>query len=177
MAIKTSHNSTWLNSVLLFFNVTCKRDLQSLYNRLGQYGDSFFQRSHFFTMEPPFYCLFCRSVFKTVFFLKIQPILVVRVKIWPTSPPIIMTNGKIVKKVYFDSSKEASWCTERNARNPSSLQSMVSEKIMKNLQKLPFLIRIAQKGNFWRFFLIFSETVLCRELGFLDYENSKDMGE
>ena len=43
---------------------------------------------------------------------------------------------------------------------------MVSEKIKNILQKLSFLAILVKNGNFRRFFLIFSETVLCRELRF-----------
>ena len=70
-------------------------------------------------------------------------------------------------KTVFDSSKEASWCTDYNAKTPSSLESTVTEKIKNNLQKYPFLTKNAQNGIFFRFLFIFSETVLCKELGFL----------
>ena len=43
---------------------------------------------------------------------------------------------------------------------------IVSEKIKKNLQKLPFSAKIAKKTNFSRFFLIFSKTILCKDLRF-----------
>ena len=124
-----------------------------------------FEGAIFSLCNHPFYCSFRRTVFKPVFVFKIGPILVVRIKIWPL-PTIFMKNGKIVRKDEFDSSKEASWCTERNTKNRSTQQWKVSEKNKKNLQKLLFLTKIAKSVFFYRFFLIFSETVLCRELGF-----------
>ena len=53
--------------------------------------------------------------------------------------------------VDFDSSKEASSCTECNAKNLSSLQSTVFEKIKKNCLKLAFL----KKGAILPVFLDF----------------------
>ena len=62
-------------------------------------------------------------------------------KIWIFSP-----------KAVFDSSKEASWCTECNAKDPSSLKSTIPEKIKKNCQKYPFFwVKNAIIGGFSRF--------------------------
>ena len=46
---------------------------------------------------------------------------------------------KILKncpKAVFDSSKEALWYTERNAKDPVSLKNTVTEKLKKNLKKI-----------------------------------------
>ena len=51
-------------------------------------------------------------------------------------------------EVDFDSPKKESWCTECNAKNLSSLQSTVSEKIKKNCQKYPFFQNIVFFGSF-----------------------------
>ena len=52
---------------------------------------------------------------------------------------------------------------------PSFLQGTVSEKIKKNLQTCPFLAVLGKHGYVMRFFLIFSEAAICKELGFLCY--------
>ena len=46
-------------------------------------------------------------------------------------------------KTIFDSSNEAFCCTERNAKDPSSLKIMVSEKVKKN----------SNNYHFWCFWL------------------------
>ena len=58
----------------------------------------------------------------------------------------MMKNLKNFWNVDFDSSKEASWGTERNAENHRSLPSIVTEiklrktsKMQKNPPKMPFL--------------------------------------
>ena len=74
---------------------------------------------------------------------------------------------KILKncpKTIFDSSKEAFWCHERNTKDHSSLKITLSEKIKKNVNKLSFLVFLVKIGYFWRLFLFFSESVLCKEL-------------
>ena len=50
-------------------------------------------------------------------------------------------------------------------KNPSSLQSTDSEKNRNNLQKYIVLTKNTKNGNFWRFFLIFSVTILLKEMG------------
>ena len=80
--------------------------------------------------------------------------------------PIMVKILKNYSKAVFDSSKEAFWCTERNAKDPISLKRTVTEKIKKNLPKIPFLVFLVKIGSFWRLFLIFSESVFCKELGF-----------
>ena len=64
-------------------------------------------------------------------------------------PPILKKNGKIVKKVDFESSKAASGCTECYAKNHCSLQSMISAKIKKNLKNNYHF------GRFWSKNVIF----------------------
>ena len=78
----------------------------------------------------------------------------------------MVKNLKNCRIVDLDSSKEGFWCTECNARNLSSLQSTVSEKIKKDRQKWSILTILTIFDHFGRFFLIFSEMVLCRELRF-----------
>ena len=51
---------------------------------------------------------------KQFFVFQIGPILVVHAKINP--PPSLKKKVNYKKNVDFDSSKEASWCTERNAQ-------------------------------------------------------------
>ena len=63
-----------------------------------------------------------------------------------------MKNLIFLPKAVFDSSKEASWGTERKAKTPSSYQSMVSEKIKKYLHKRLFLAVLVKNGHFWCFF-------------------------
>ena len=65
----------------------------------------------------------------------------------------------------FDSSKEASWCTECNAKTPSCLQGTDSEKNRNNLQKYSSLTKNTKKGNFLMFYLIFSVTIFFKEMG------------
>ena len=126
-----------------------------------------FEGAIFSQCNHPFYCSFRQTVFKPVFVFQIGPILVVRVKIWAL-PTILMKNGKIVRKDEFDSSKEASWCTERNAKNRSTQQWKVSEKIKKNPQKLLFLTKIAKSGNFFKSFSwLFQKPYFVESLGFL----------
>ena len=72
----------------------------------------------------------------------------------------MVKNLRLFLNVDFDSSKEASWGTERNAKNHRSLPSTITEKIKKNLQKCMFW------ENFWCFFLIFSVTILGKVLWF-----------
>ena len=76
-----------------------------------------------------------------------------------------MKNMKKCPKDVFDGPKEASWCTECNAKNPSSLQSMDSEKNRNNLQNYTVLTKNTKNGKFWRFFLTFSVTIILKEMG------------
>ena len=48
----------------------------------------------------------------------------------------MVNNLKKIPNFDFDSSKEASWGTERNAKNHKSLPSTVTEKIKKNHQNV-----------------------------------------
>ena len=47
-----------------------------------------------------------------------------------------MKNQKKCWNVDFDSSKEGFWCTKNNAKNRSSVQSTIFEKIQENMLKL-----------------------------------------
>ena len=49
----------------------------------------------------------------------------------------MVKNLKKFRNANFDSSKEASWGTERNAKNHKSLSSTVTEKIKKKHQNVP----------------------------------------
>ena len=73
---------------------------------------------------------------------------------------------EIFLNVDFDSSKEVSWCTERNAKNTKSLLSIFTEKMKKNHQNVPITGILGGNLHFWRFFLIFSLTVLSKDLRF-----------
>ena len=79
----------------------------------------------------------------------------------------MVKNLKFFWNVDFDSSKEASWGTERNTENHRSLPSIVTEKIKKNLKKLKCSPKMLVFGTFWLFFLIFSLTVIGKTLWFL----------
>ena len=77
-------------------------------------------------------------------------------------------NSEKYSKSCFWWLKKASWCTEFTARNPSSLHSMVSEKIKKNQNKMPILAKTAQNGIFkMYFFLIFQKPYFAKSLGVL----------
>ena len=67
----------------------------------------------------------------------------------------------------FDSSKEASGCTERNTKNPSSWRSMVSEKIKKYLYKNVFG-GFSQKCYFFKgYSWFFPKPFFVKSWGFL----------
>ena len=67
--------------------------------------------------------------------------------------------------VDFDSLKEASLGTERNAKN-KSLSSNFTEEIKKNNQNVPKTSIFGENLNFLNFFLISSVTVLSKDLWF-----------
>ena len=54
----------------------------------------------------------------------------------------------------------------QNVRYSSSLQSRDSEKIRNNLQKFPVLTKNTKNVNFWRFLLVFSVTIIFKEMGY-----------
>ena len=62
----------------------------------------------------------------------------------------------------FDSTKEASWCTECNTKTSALNKVPFSEKIKKKHQNCYFF----RNAHFWGFFLIFSDKVLYKELWF-----------
>ena len=67
-------------------------------------------------------------------------------------------------KVVLDSSKEASWCTECNAKDLSSLQCTVPEKITKTAKNTHFF----KNAIFWSFFSRFiQERYIAESLGLL----------
>ena len=78
--------------------------------------------------------------------IKLKIILkILKINFWPPLPGV----WKIAKTHYkpknenhhmgvFDSSNEAFWCTDYNAKNPSALRSPILEKIKKNRPKWPF---------------------------------------
>ena len=78
----------------------------------------------------------------------------------------MVKNQNFFLNVDFDSSKEASWGTERNAKNHRPLPSTVTEKINKNLQKYKFPPRCPFLGHFGVVFLIFPAKVLGKDLWF-----------
>ena len=65
---------------------------------------------------------------------------------------------KICPKAVFDSSKEASESTD-------------SEKNRNNLQKYPVLTKNTKNDNFLRFFLIFSESIIFKELWYFAFRS------
>ena len=83
-----------------------------------------------------------------------------------------MKNLIFFPNVDFDSSKEVSWCTERNAKNHRSLPSTVTEKIKKKHQNVPKMDIFWEICIFWRVFMIFSITVLGKDLWFFCVELS-----
>ena len=75
--------------------------------------------------------------------------------------PHIMKN---CPNVVFDSSKEASWCTECKSKNPSSLQSMVSEKKSRKSSKNTHFNQNSQNLQFFKGFSWFDQkpySVMC----------------
>ena len=77
----------------------------------------------------------------------------------------MVKNLNFLPNVDFDSSKEASWCTERNAKNHRSLPSIVTEKIKKNPQNVPKMDFFGKFEFFGGFFLIFSVCLRHRPSG------------
>ena len=53
--------------------------------------------------------------------------------VWKNGPPHYTVKNENHPRGSFDSLNEAFWCTDYNAKNLSSLQSHISEKIKKNL--------------------------------------------
>ena len=82
--------------------------------------------------------------------------------VWKNGPPHYTVKNENLRRGSFGSLNEAFWCTDYNAKNLSSLQSPVSKKIKKNHKNGHFW----KNGILWRFFLIFSETRLLREVRF-----------
>ena len=116
--------------------------------------------SNFYTL-PFYYC--GHAISKTVF----QSSLALLLPVLVNFAPLLMKNIKKFPKVVFDISKEASCCTEYNAQILSSFQSTVSEKIKKNLIKIPIFNQNGQKMvNLGGVFLIFSENIPYKNLGF-----------
>ena len=66
-----------------------------------------------------------------------------------------MKNRKKCRIVDFDSSKEGFWCTDCNAKNLSSLQSTVHEKIKKNRPKWSTNFKMVKNYHCCQAFLVF----------------------
>ena len=64
----------------------------------------------------------------------------------------MVKNLKLFRNVDFDSSKEASGGTERNAKNHRGLPSIVTEKIKKKHPKMQIF---HQNARFWDILLVF----------------------
>ena len=73
----------------------------------------------------------------------------------------MVKNFKFFPNVDFDSSKEASWGTECNAKNHKSLLNTFTDKIKKKHQNIGIFWKSL---HFWRFFLVFSAMVLGKDL-------------
>ena len=69
----------------------------------------------------------------------------------------MVKNLKLFPNVVFDSSNEAFWDTERNAKNRSPLRSTVLEKIRKNGLKIVKNALFVKSGQFLAVFLDFFE--------------------
>ena len=79
--------------------------------------------------------------------------------VWPplpgvskNRPPHYMAKNENHPRWLCDSLNEAFWCTDCNAKNLTSLWSLISEKMRKNHQKMQFF----QKCPFFTVFLDFS---------------------
>ena len=76
----------------------------------------------------------------------------------------MMKNGKIVKKlILIDQKKRPDAWTQR--RKPQLFKKYGFWKNLKIPHKITFFDQIRKNGNFWRYFLIFSEIVLGKDLG------------
>ena len=126
-----------------------------------------FEGAIFLIWNHPFYCLFRQSVFKTVFFLKIGPIIGVRVKIWPPPPPIIMTNGKIAKKVDFDSSKKVLDALNATQEAPALYKVRFLKKSRKSCKKYHLLTKLPKMVIFGGFSWFFQKPHFVESWGFL----------
>ena len=70
--------------------------------------------------------------------------------VWKNGPPHYMAKNENHASGLFDSLNEAFWCTDNNAKNLSSLQSPISEKIKKNHKKSARLKK-------WSFLAVFPD--------------------
>ena len=59
---------------------------------------------------------------------------------------------EISKSCFFIALKKRPNALKAMQKKPNSLQSTVTEKIMNNPQKLQFMTKIVENGNFWRYF-------------------------
>ena len=71
----------------------------------------------------------------------------------------MMTNLNFFCKLFVIAQKKRPDALNATQNSPA-LKSMVSEKVKKYLQILPFLAVLLKNGHFWRLFKIFSETVI-----------------
>ena len=110
----------------------------------------FFHYSNFYTL--PFYYL-CHAISKSVSLSSLALLLPVLVKCYPPPrpPPKKIKRVKNMKNcriVDYDSSNEGFWCTECNAKNLSSLQSTVHEKIKINRPKWYKMVKMVKNYRF-----------------------------
>ena len=101
--------------------------------------------------------------------IKLKIILkILKIDFWPPLPGV----WKFPKTHYkpknenhhmgvFDSSNEAFWCTDYNAKNRSSLRGPISLKIKKRRQKMV----IFEKWSFWAIFLDFFQNGTSQSAG------------
>ena len=85
--------------------------------------------------------------------------------------PLMVKNLKNSPIVVFQSSRLPLWCPERNAKQFSSLQSTVSEKIENNRQKCQFFSKMPIFGAFWAVVLDFfrNDTLLKAKVFFVAF--------
>ena len=106
---------------------------------------------------------------KTFFVFSLALLFPVKVKFYPPpkskGSPLRVKNKKNCWIVDFDSSKEGFWCTECNAKNLSSLQCTVCEKIKKNWPKWSTIVQMVKKLPFLPVFLAFLRNVTFQRAG------------
>ena len=71
---------------------------------------------------------------------------------WKNGPLQYMAKNENHASGMFDSSNEKFWCTDHNAKNLSSMQSPISEKIKKTHKKMDIFEKMVIFGGFSWFF-------------------------
>ena len=84
--------------------------------------------------------------------------------VWKNGPPHYMAKNENHPRGLCDSLNEAFWCTDCNAKNLTSLRSLISVKMMKNRQKIPFFSKMP---NFYGFSWSFQKWDFVESWGFL----------